>query len=170
MPILRDKTNSPEPIENQVRDKGVKVYWWRWVVLFVSVANLSITNALWITFSPIADVIACYYSVSNFWVNSLSMVSMLTYMLFIIPSVWLLNRIGLRATAVIGAFLNAAGACLRLAGVGKHSLSPQTQQKKEKYCTAMIMIKYGIYISFTVVYVQTLTVAVQPYESMRVYI
>ena len=132
MPILRDKTNSPEPIENQVRDKGVKVYWWRWVVLFVSVANLSITNALWITFSPIADVIACYYSVSNFWVNSLSMVSMLTYMLFIIPSVWLLNRIGLRATAVIGAFLNAAGACLRLAGVGKHSLSPQTQQKKRK--------------------------------------
>ena len=100
-------------------EERMKTYWWRWVVLALFVANGAINNVLWITFGPIADVVKCYYDVSDFWVNSLPMVYMLTYILFIIPSLWLLNTIGLRPSVIIAACCNAVGACLRMAAVGE---------------------------------------------------
>lgn len=130
MPILCSKDTSPSFQESRIEedeergtgDDGIKVYCWRWVVLIVFVANLAVTNTIWITFAPIADVVRCYYHVSDFWVNSLSTVYMATYILFIIPSVWLLNRFGLRTTSVIAACFSAAGACLRVAGVGENNI------------------------------------------------
>ena len=97
----------------------IKTYWWRWVVLGVFVGILAINNTIWITFGPIADVMSCYYGVSDFWVNSLSMVYMLVYTLFVVPSIWLLNAVGLRNTVVIAACCSAAGAGLRMAAVGE---------------------------------------------------
>ena len=96
----------------------MKVYKWRWVVLAVFVANLSINNAIWISISPIADVAECYYDTTKFWVNTFSMVYMATYTLFIVPSAWLLGHVRLRTVLVIASCLNAAGACLRVAGSG----------------------------------------------------
>ena len=97
----------------------IKTYWWRWVVLGVFGSILAISNTIWITFGPIADVMRCYYGVSDFWVNSLSMVYMLVYILFVVPSIWLLNAVGLRTTVVIAACCNAIGAGLRMAAVGE---------------------------------------------------
>lgn len=98
----------------------IKVYKWRWVVLAVFIANMTVNNAIWIASGPIADVMKCYYNVTNFWVNSLSMVYMLTYILFVAPSAWLVGRVGLRTTAVLASCGSAAGACLKLAGVGEY--------------------------------------------------
>ena len=97
----------------------IKVYKWRWVVLAIFVAAMSANNAVWISFSPIADVVQCYYDTTTFWVNSASMVYMLTYILFVVPSAWLLGRVGLRTTLIIAASMNAVGSCLRVAGAGK---------------------------------------------------
>ena len=109
--------------------KPVRAYWWRWVVLGVFSLNLGMHNVQWITFGPIADVIACYYGVSNFWVNSLAMMDMLVYVLFFVLSALSLERLGLRTTIVIGSCLNALGAALRVAGTGTpyhsfHALAP----------------------------------------------
>ena len=114
-----------EPTDGKERDE-IKVYKWRWVVLAVIVTDLCVNNAMWITLSPISNVAKCYYATSDFWINSVSMVYMLTYILFIVPSAWLLNSAGLRTTAVIAACLNAAGACLRVAGTGEFLTAPFT--------------------------------------------
>ena len=100
-------------------EEEIKTYWWRWVVLGVFGAILANSNGIWIAFAPIADVTRCYYGVSNFWVNSLVMVNMLVYILFVLPSIWLLNAVGLRTTVVIAACCNAVGAGLRMAAVGE---------------------------------------------------
>ena len=101
----------------------IKVYRWRWVVLVVFVGTMSANNAVWIAYGPIADVVQCYYETTKFWVNTASMVYMLTYILFIVPSAWLLARAGLRTTLVIAASMNAAGACLRVAGAGEPAMT-----------------------------------------------
>ena len=104
-------------------DDRIRVYKWRWVVLAVFVSTMGVNNAVWIAFASIADVVQCYYNTSKFWVNSASMVYMLTYVLFIVPSAWLLGRVGLRTTLVIAAAMNAAGSCLRVAGAGERKSS-----------------------------------------------
>ena len=75
-------------------------------------------NMIWITFSPITNVAQCYYNVSLFWVNSLSWVYFLTYIILSFPALWYLEKFGLKWTAVFGGTLNAAGAWLRFAGSG----------------------------------------------------
>ena len=48
-------------------------------MLVVYVMNITIFNAGWFTFAPIADVVKCYYNVSTFWTNSLTLVTMVVY-------------------------------------------------------------------------------------------
>ena len=103
-------------------DVEIRVYRRRWVVLVIIVADLTVNYGIWIAFAPIADAMKCYYGISDFWVNSVSMVYMLTYILFVVPSLWLLERVGLRTTSVIAACFNAVGACLKVAGVGEREL------------------------------------------------
>ncbi|CAI8019509.1 Uncharacterized MFS-type transporter C09D4.1, partial [Geodia barretti] len=110
--------DSPQNSVVAENNSQIKVYKWRWVVLAIFVAVMGVNNAVWIAFASIADVVQCYYNMSKFWVNSASMVYMATYILFIVPSAWLLGRVGLRTALVIAAGTNAAGSCLRVAGAG----------------------------------------------------
>lgn len=48
----------------------------------------------------------------------LSMIYMLAYIPFIFPATWLLDRYGLRVTAIVGALLNAVGAWIKCAAIG----------------------------------------------------
>lgn len=107
------------PLLQDEREPLIRAYWWRWVVLAVFVLNLAVNNAIWITFGPIADVIGCYYNISDFWVNSLSMIYMVVYIMLVLPSSWMLNRMGLRTTVILSSFTTALGACLRLTGCGE---------------------------------------------------
>ena len=97
----------------------VQTYRWRWVVLIIFVLSLGLNNSIWITFGPIEDVISCYYKVSKFWVNCLSMVYMAVYIVLLFPSTWILANLGLRTAMVVGGCVNAIGAGLRVAGVGE---------------------------------------------------
>lgn len=87
----------------------------RWLVLGVFISHMMSNNAVWITFSPISTLTQCYYNVSLFWVNGLSWVYMLTYIIFSLFSVWFLERFGLKLTAVVAGTLNACGSWLRFA-------------------------------------------------------
>ena len=107
------------PLLQDGREPLIRAYWWRWVVLAVFVLNLAVNNVTWITFGPIADVISCYYNISDFGVNSLSMLYMVIYIILMLPSSWMLSKIGLRTTVILGSFTTALGACLRLAGCGE---------------------------------------------------
>jgi len=72
------------------------VYKRRWLqVLLYSLINMA--NAMtWITFSPIAGIIGCYYGVSAFWVDSLSLVFMVAYIPCFFLASWSLDTVGLR--------------------------------------------------------------------------
>ncbi|XP_035000056.1 feline leukemia virus subgroup C receptor-related protein 1 isoform X2 [Hippoglossus stenolepis] len=79
----------------------------------------SLVNAFqWIQYSIITNVFTRFYGVSNDKVDWLSIVYMVAYVPLILPATWLLDRRGLRITALLGAGLNCAGAWLKCASVG----------------------------------------------------
>ncbi|XP_037305860.2 feline leukemia virus subgroup C receptor-related protein 1 isoform X2 [Pungitius pungitius] len=79
----------------------------------------SLVNAFqWIQYGIIANVFARFYGVTNDKVDWLSIVYMAVYVPLIFPATWLLDRRGLRLTALLGAGLNCAGAWLKCASAG----------------------------------------------------
>ncbi|KAL7872190.1 hypothetical protein SRHO_G00071730 [Serrasalmus rhombeus] len=97
-----------------------RLYWRRFVVLTVF-SLYSLVNAFqWIQYSIIANIFMHYYSVSSVMVDWLSVVYMVAYVPLIFPATWLLDRKGLRVTALLGAGLNCVGAWLKCASVGPH--------------------------------------------------
>ena len=146
--ILNEKQRTYEDSTSlRVPAGKLRTYWWRWLVLSEFVVLLGLNNALWITFAPIADVMTCYYETSNFWINSLSMIYMVTYIVFVLPSSLMLSRLGLRTTFIMSACANAAGACLRWAGSGKNSrLSDSTvMQSLNLSLTIELSMRQGFY-------------------------
>ncbi|KAK5612341.1 Feline leukemia virus subgroup C cellular receptor [Crenichthys baileyi] len=106
-----------EAEEAEVGTKGTKLYRLRFAVLTVF-SLYSLMNAFqWIHYSIIANVFANYYGVTNDKVDWLSIVYMLAYIPLIFPATWLLDRRGLRLTALLGSGLNCAGAWLKCASV-----------------------------------------------------
>lgn len=94
-----------------------KLYRRRFAVLTVF-SLYSLVNAFqWIHYSIITNVFTNYYGVSSDKVDWLSIVYMVAYIPLIFPATWLLDRRGLRLTALLGAGLNCAGAWLKCASV-----------------------------------------------------
>ncbi|KAF6131248.1 hypothetical protein HJG60_008108 [Phyllostomus discolor] len=90
-----------------------RAYARRWVFLLV-VSLLSCSNAmLWLSFAPVADTIAQFFSLSTNQVNWLSLV----YFVVSIPSglvaIWVLDSVGLRWATILCASLNFVGSVLR---------------------------------------------------------
>lgn len=96
----------------------IRTYWWRWWVLSVYMLNLILNNLLWITFAPIADVMRCYYGITDDVVNTLSLVSAILALLLVLPASWLLTRFGIRFVLVISSAANALGGAIRVGGAG----------------------------------------------------
>ena len=117
---VSDTTCDPtvESLEDGDRNE-IKVYRRRWIVLAIFVSDVVVNLATWISFGPIAEIARCYYGVTDFWINSLSTVYMLSYTVLLLPGVWMLARLELQTTAVIASCCSAAGACLKVAGVGE---------------------------------------------------
>ncbi|KAM8831499.1 choline/ethanolamine transporter FLVCR1 [Spinachia spinachia] len=79
----------------------------------------SLVNAFqWIQYGIIANVFARFYGVTTDKVDWLSIVYMAAYVPLIFPATWLLDRRGLRLTALLGSGLNCAGAWLKCASAG----------------------------------------------------
>ncbi|XP_008395261.1 choline/ethanolamine transporter FLVCR1 [Poecilia reticulata] len=99
------------------RAPETRVYWRRFAVLAVF-SLYSLVNAFqWIHYSIITNVFTRYYGVTSDKVDWLSIVYMVAYIPLIFPATWLLDRRGLRLTALLGAGLNCAGAWLKCASV-----------------------------------------------------
>ena len=106
------------PISPDHEGNSIRTYKWRWIVLSVFFLNLGINNFVWITAAPVADVMRCYYGISNTWVNTTTTVYMATYIVFFLPCVLFLERYGLKATMVLASVTNALGTAVRVAGTG----------------------------------------------------
>ncbi|XP_031607410.2 feline leukemia virus subgroup C receptor-related protein 1 [Oreochromis aureus] len=106
-----------EAEEEEEKRLETRVYARRFAVLAVF-SLYSLVNAFqWIQYSIITNVFRQYYGVTNDKVDWLSIVYMVAYVPLIFPATWLLDRKGLRLTALLGAGLNCAGAWLKCASV-----------------------------------------------------
>lgn len=91
-----------------------KLYKRRWLILGIFVFY-SASNAMqWIQFSIIANTVAEYYKVSTFAIDMTSMIFMITYIPFIFPASYLLDKFGLRFAAIFGAVGTAAGSWIKV--------------------------------------------------------
>ncbi|CAD7675781.1 unnamed protein product [Nyctereutes procyonoides] len=92
---------------------GYRVYARRWLFLLVlSLLNCS-NAALWLSFAPVADIIAHHFVLSTEQINWLSLI----YLVVSIPSgvvaIWVLDSVGLRWATITCAWLNFAGSIFR---------------------------------------------------------
>ncbi|XP_060907521.1 feline leukemia virus subgroup C receptor-related protein 1 [Labrus mixtus] len=106
-----------EAEEKEGKMLETRLYRRRFAVLFVFSLYSSVNAFQWIQYSIITNVFMQYYGVSSDKVDWLSIVYMLAYVPLIFPATWLLDRKGLRLTALLGAGLNCAGAWLKCASV-----------------------------------------------------
>ncbi|KAJ8270673.1 hypothetical protein GJAV_G00117870 [Gymnothorax javanicus] len=94
-----------------------RLYYRRFAVLTVF-SLYSLVNAFqWIQYSIITNIFTFYYDVSNDKINWLSVVYMVAYVPLIFPATWLLDKKGLKITALLGAGLNCIGAWVKCASV-----------------------------------------------------
>ncbi|MBN2092232.1 MFS transporter, partial [candidate division KSB1 bacterium] len=97
--------------------KKIKLYPYRWVILFTFMfVNLTI-QILWITFAPITSLAADFYGVNELRIGMLSMLFMIAFIPLSIPASWVIDTFGFKVAVSIGAVLMAVFGLLRgLAG------------------------------------------------------
>ncbi|XP_063221497.1 heme transporter FLVCR2-like isoform X2 [Bacillus rossius redtenbacheri] len=94
-----------------------RVYRRRWLILAIFIAY-SMSNAVqWVQFSIISNVVVGYYGVDSFLVDLTSMIYMITYIPLVFPASWMLDKVGLRTTAIIGIAGTAAGSWVKVGAV-----------------------------------------------------
>ncbi|XP_061895679.1 solute carrier family 49 member A3 [Entelurus aequoreus] len=124
MPSTEDEETSPlvdvsppgERAPNTALRKllGFKVYKKRWLVLSL-ICLLNCSNAmLWLTFAPVADLSAQTMKVSLNAINWLSVVYVVVAIPLSFGATWMLDIVGLRATILLGSWLNMGGAVIRI--------------------------------------------------------
>uniref|UniRef100_A0A673MD35 Feline leukemia virus subgroup C cellular receptor 1 n=1 Tax=Sinocyclocheilus rhinocerous TaxID=307959 RepID=A0A673MD35_9TELE len=113
-----DEKEAMLPGEQNNKALETRLYWRRFAVLAVF-SLYSLVNAFqWIQYSIITNIFMDYYNVSSIAIDWLSVVYMVAYVPLIFPATWLLDKKGLRMTALLGAGLNALGAWVKCASVG----------------------------------------------------
>ncbi|XP_057374750.1 heme transporter FLVCR2-like [Daphnia carinata] len=93
-----------------------KVYRRRWLMLVIFIL-VSMSSAFqWIQFSIITNLIMKYYNVDSTTVDWTSLVYMVTYIPLIFPGAWIMDKVGLRVTLLMGAFGTALGSWIKVLG------------------------------------------------------
>ncbi|XP_014220220.1 feline leukemia virus subgroup C receptor-related protein 2 [Trichogramma pretiosum] len=90
-----------------------KIYKRRWVVLGIFVLYSACNAMQWIQYSIITDIVKQYYDVGEFAVYMTSMIYMITYVPFIFPASYFLDKFGLRYSTILGAVGTAIGSWIK---------------------------------------------------------
>lgn len=102
------------------QERPIRLYRRRWLIVLLF-SSYSLCNAYqWIQYGIISNIFMQFYSVTAFEVDWMSMVYMLTYIPFVFPVTWLLDRKGLRVVALVAAGVNCVGAWIKVASAKPH--------------------------------------------------
>ncbi|XP_036397993.1 feline leukemia virus subgroup C receptor-related protein 2 isoform X3 [Megalops cyprinoides] len=94
-----------------------RLYKRRWVIVFLF-SSYSLCNAFqWIQYGIINNLFMKFYNVDSFAIDWMSMIYMLTYIPFIFPVTWLLDKKGLRVIALVATATNCLGTWIKVASV-----------------------------------------------------
>lgn len=110
-----DQSGRTDPCVQSAQERPTRLYKRRWLIVLLF-SSYSLCNAYqWIQYGIISNIFMQFYSVSAFAIDWMSMVYMLTYIPFVFPVTWLLDRKGLRVVALMATGVNCAGAWIKVA-------------------------------------------------------
>lgn len=97
--------------------RPTRLYKRRWMIVLLF-SSYSLCNSFqWIQYGIINNIFMKFYNVDSFTIDWMSMIYMLTYIPFIFPVTWLLDKKGLRVIALVATALNCAGTWIKVASV-----------------------------------------------------
>lgn len=92
-----------------------QLYRRRWLIVFLF-SSYSLCNSYqWIQYGIISNIFTKFYDVDDFTIDWMSMIYMLTYIPFIFPVTWLLDKKGLRVVALVATAFNCLGTWIKVA-------------------------------------------------------
>lgn len=86
---------------------------YRWIILLAMVPIIISTETMWLSFAPIASQAEAYYGVSSLAITWCSLSYMIMFILFSLPASWVIDRLGYRASLIIGAGITAVFGLMR---------------------------------------------------------
>ncbi|KDR23327.1 feline leukemia virus subgroup C receptor-related protein 1-like isoform X2 [Zootermopsis nevadensis] len=89
----------------------------RWLILLIYFYFAVMSAFQWYQYSSITNIIVRYYSVDNFYVNCTTLMFNVTFIALVFPASYLLNKVGMRWSVILGTFFTAAGALVKVASV-----------------------------------------------------
>ncbi|XKL61429.1 hypothetical protein PGB90_008486 [Kerria lacca] len=113
--------NHPSTIN--MTESQIKLYKRRWLNMILFVLYTVIGGIQWLQFSIIKDVIVKYYNVSPYAVEWTTFVFMLSNSFLTLPSIYLLNKFGIRYTIIIANAGVCIGAWIKLFSVDQDKFS-----------------------------------------------
>lgn len=97
--------------------RPTRLYKRRWMIVLLF-SSYSLSNSYqWIQYGIINNIFIKFYGVDAFTIDWMSMIYMLTYIPFIFPVTWLLDKKGLRVIALVATALNCLGTWIKVASV-----------------------------------------------------
>lgn len=94
---------------------ALRLYRRRWLIVFLF-SSYSLCNSYqWIQYGIISNIFTKFYGVDDFTIDWMSMIYMLTYIPFIFPVTWLLDKKGLRVVALVATAFNCLGTWVKVA-------------------------------------------------------
>ncbi|XP_045551492.1 feline leukemia virus subgroup C receptor-related protein 2 isoform X2 [Salmo salar] len=95
----------------------IKLYKRRWFIVLLF-SSYSLCNSFqWIQYGSINNIFMRFYGVESFTIDWMSMIYMLTYIPFIFPVTWLLDKKGLRIIALVATAMNCTGTWIKVTSV-----------------------------------------------------
>lgn len=92
-----------------------RLYRRRWLIVFLFSAYSLSNSYQWIQYGIISNIFTKFYGVDDFTIDWMSMIYMLTYIPFIFPVTWLLDKKGLRVVALVATAFNCLGTWVKVA-------------------------------------------------------
>lgn len=86
-------------------EQDIKVYSYRWVVLFVYFLINALMQIQWIAFAPITSEAVAFYNVPAIQIDLLSLIFMIVYLFVSFPASYIIDTWGIRIGIGIGAAL-----------------------------------------------------------------
>ncbi|XP_068432854.1 heme transporter FLVCR2 isoform X2 [Clinocottus analis] len=115
--VPEQRTEEPSPQSGHDAPQTTRLYKRRWMIVLLF-SSYSLCNSFqWIQYGIINNIFMKFYNVDAFTIDWMSMIYMLTYIPFIFPVTWLLDKKGLRVIALVATALNCAGTWVKVASV-----------------------------------------------------
>ncbi|KAM6954237.1 choline/ethanolamine transporter flvcr2b [Aplochiton taeniatus] len=123
-PVVNIETPTTKNNGNNSK-QTIRLYKRRWFIVCLF-SSYSLCNSFqWIQYGIINNIFMRFYGVDSFTIDWMSMIYMLTYIPFIFPVTWLLDKKGLRVIGLVATALNCLGTWIKVASV-RPNLFPVT--------------------------------------------